>query len=164
MYERFTDRARLVMELAAEIAARRGRAKIETDDVLLGMIREGQGVAGQVLKNFDVDHTRFDIAIAPRPTDRELKHTVTFRHQITSAVGQLVENAHREAHWLNHNYVGTEHLLLGLCCTQNCAAVAVLVNLDVSPGEICTETVNLLGAGLEGWKRHHPDMGFPGRD
>ena len=160
MYERFTDRARLVMELSAEVSTQRGHTQIESGDVLFGMIREGKGVAGHILKNLGVDHSRFDADIAPRQSDRESELPVEFHHDTSSAVRQLVDNARQEANWLNHNYVGTEHLLLGLCRVPNSTAFDTLLQLGIQPGDICKETMNLLGAGTEEWKHNHPDIDF----
>jgi len=160
MYERFTSRACLVIELAAEIATQRGHNQIESVDVLLGMIREGQGVAGCVLKDHGLDHSQFDADIVPRQSDQERERPVDFHHKIDSEVSELVENARQESSWLNHNYVGTEHLLLGLCRVANSAAVKALMALDVQPGEVCKDAINLLGTGSEEWKRHHPEIDF----
>lgn len=158
MYERFTDRARLVMELSAEVATQRGHTRIESDDVLFGIIREGHGVAGHILKNLGVDRSRLGDDVAPRQSNRKSEPAATLDHDISSSVRQLVENAHEEAKWLNHNYVGTEHLLLGLCSVPNSEAVERLEMLGIQPGEVCKETINLLGVGLEEWKRNHPDI------
>ena len=160
MYEDFTDRARLVMELSAEVSAARGHTQIESDDVLFAMIREGEGVAGHILKNLDVDHSRFDTDISPRQSDRERELLFDFHHDTSSAVRQLVDNARQETNWLNHKYVGTEHLLIGLCRVPNSAAFDALVQLGIQPGDVCKETINLLGAGSEEWKRNHPDIDF----
>ena len=148
MYEKFTDRARLVMALAAEIASQRGHAQIESDDVLFGMIREGHGVAGNVLRNIGVDHTRFDADIAPRQSDREREPPVEYDHDLSSIASQLLDNAFQEAKELNHNYVGTEHLLLGLCRTPNSAGSEALDKLDIQLDRIYKEVVSLLGVGL----------------
>jgi ATP-dependent Clp protease ATP-binding subunit ClpC len=160
MYERFTERARLVIELAAEIANQRGHDQIDSVDVLFGMIREGDGVAGHILKNLGIDQSRFDIDIAPQQSDRERERPEEFCHQANSAVRQLVEHARQEVIWLKHDYIGTEHLLLGLCNLANSEAAELLATLGVKPGEICKETVNLLGAGSEEWKRNHPNIDF----
>src|SRR5437763_6691573 len=112
MYERFTDRARKVMQLANQEAQRFNHEYIGTEHILLGLIKEGQGVAGHVLKNFaiDLDTVRQEVEKIVRPgpdlvTLGKLPQTPRAR----SAINYAIE----EARNLNHNYVGTEHLLLG---------------------------------------------------
>ena len=160
MYERFTDRARLVMQHSAEHATRRGYAQIKSNDVLFGMIREGRGVAGYVLRDIGIDQPRFAADIASKPSVQKHEGPIPLRHDISSDVRQIVEIAHQEAEWLHHHYVGTEHLLLGLCRVPKSEAVEALLKLGAQPGEIFKKTINMLGAGTEELKRRHPDIDF----
>src|SRR5437660_491751 len=115
MYERFTDRARKVMQLANQEAQRFNHEYIGTEHILLGLVKEGSGVAANVLKNLDIDlrKVRLEVEkiVQTGPGGGEI--TVSQRPH-TPRARKVIEYAVEEAHNLNHNYVGTEHLLLGL--------------------------------------------------
>src|SRR5258708_7347682 len=116
MYERFTDRARKVMQLANEEARHFGHEYIGTEHILLGLIKEGSGVAANVLKNLDVDlrKVREEVdKIVQTGSSPQDAATLGKRPQ-TPRAKKVIEYAIEEARLLNHNYVGTEHLLLGL--------------------------------------------------
>src|SRR6202046_4937016 len=126
MYERFTDRARKVMQLANQEAQRFNHEYVGTEHVLLGLIKEGSGVAATVLRNMDVD-----------------------LRKIRNEIEKVIEYAIEEARNLNHNYVGTEHLLLGLLREQEGVAAQVLMNLNLKLEEVREEVLNLLGHGMD---------------
>lgn len=148
MYERFTDRARKVMQLANQEAQRFNHEYIGTEHILLGLVKEGSGVAANVLKNLDVDLRKIRIEVEKivqagpdMVTMGKLPHTPRAK--------KVIEYAIEEARNLNHNYVGTEHLLLGLLREQEGVAAQVLQNLGLKLDEVREEVLNLLGHGME---------------
>jgi len=149
MYERFTDRARKVMQLANQEAQRFNHEHIGTEHVLLGLVKEGSGVAANVLKNLDVDLRKIRQEVekivqtgSDVPTPGKLSQTPRAK--------KVIEYAMEEARNLNHNYVGTEHILLGLLREQEGVAAQVLINLGLKLEEVREEVLNLLGHGIEG--------------
>ncbi len=148
MYERFTDRARKVMQLANQEAQRFNHEYIGTEHVLLGLIKEGSGVAANVLKNLQVDLRKIRLEV--EKIVQSGPETVTMgKLPQTPRVKKVIEYAMEEARSLNHNYVGTEHILLGLLREQEGVAAQVLVNLGLKLDEVREEVLNLLGHGLE---------------
>ena len=148
MYERFTDRARKVMQLANQEAQRFSHEYIGTEHILLGLVKEGSGVAANVLKNLDVDLRKIRIEVEnivqPGP------ELVTMgKLPQTPRAKKVIEYAMEEARNLNHNYVGTEHLLLGLLREQEGVAAQVLMNLGLKLEDVREEVLNLLGHGIE---------------
>ena len=113
MYERFTDRARKVMQLANQEAQRFNHEYIGTEHVLLGLIKEGSGVAANVLKNLDVDLRKIRLEVEKLVQSGPDMVTMGKLPQ-TPRAKKVIEYAMEEARNLNHNYVGTEHILLGL--------------------------------------------------
>jgi ATP-dependent Clp protease ATP-binding subunit ClpC len=148
MYERFTDRARKVMQLANQEAQRFNHEYVGTEHVLLGLIKEGSGVAANVLRNLDVDlrkiRNEVEKIVQPGP------EMVTMgKLPQTPRAKKVIEYAIEEARNLNHNYVGTEHLLLGLLREQEGVAAQVLMNLNLKLEEVREEVLNLLGHGMD---------------
>src|SRR6187401_2691723 len=111
MYERFTDRARKVMQLANEEAQRLNHEYIGTEHILLGLIKEGSGVAANVLKNLDMDLTkvRFEVERMVQPSPNV---GMPGKLPQTPRAKKVIEYAIEEARDFNHNYIGTEHILL----------------------------------------------------
>jgi ATP-dependent Clp protease ATP-binding subunit ClpA len=144
MYERFTDRARKVMNLANQEAQRLGHEYIGTEHILLGLIEEGAGVAANVLKNLDIDLRKFRpeiegmVQVGP-DTDTKGKRPLTPRCL------KAIEYATEEARNFSHNYVGTEHLLLGLIREQEGVAAQVLLKSGLKLEDVREEMLNLLG-------------------
>ena len=149
MYERFTDRARKVMQLANQEAQRFNHEYIGTEHVLLGLVKEGSGVAANVLKNLDVDLRKIRIEVEKIVQSGPDMVTMGKLPQ-TPRAKKVIEYAMEEARNLNHNYVGTEHLLLGLLREQEGVAAQVLMNLGLKLEDVRDEVLNLLGHGLEG--------------
>src|ERR1051325_3448157 len=115
MYERFTDRARKVMQLANQEAQRFNHEYIGTEHILLGLVKEGSGVAANVLKNLDIDLRKIRLEverIVQRGPGRE-DHALMGNLPLTPRTKKGVEYAIDESRQLKHGYVGTEHLLLG---------------------------------------------------
>ncbi|MHC4404500.1 MAG: NAD(P)H-hydrate dehydratase [Planctomycetota bacterium] len=144
MYEKFTDRARKVMQSANQEAERRNHEYIGTEHVLLGIIQQEDGVAANVLKNLGVDlHgilREVKELAAPGPGDVEVADL-----PMTPRTKQVIEYAIEESRLLRHNYVGTEHLLLGILREPECVANQVLANLGLTLDDVREEVVALLG-------------------
>ncbi|MFO0840487.1 MAG: ATP-dependent Clp protease ATP-binding subunit [Phycisphaerae bacterium] len=148
MFERFTDRARKVMALANQEAQRFNHDYIGTEHILLGLVKEGSGVGANVLKNLGVDLRKVRLEV--EKLVRSGPEMVTMgRLPQTPRAKRVIEYAIEEARQLNHNYVGTEHLLLGLLREQDGVAAQVLMNLGLKLEDVREEVLNLLGAGVE---------------
>lgn len=148
MYERFTDRARKVMQLANQEAQRFNHEYIGTEHILLGLVKEGSGVAANVLKNLDVDLRKIRIEVEKIVQTGPDMVTMGKLPQ-TPRAKKVIEYGMDEARNLNHNYVGTEHLLLGLLREQEGVAAQVLMNLGLKLEDVRDEVLNLLGHGME---------------
>jgi ATP-dependent Clp protease ATP-binding subunit ClpC len=148
MFERFTDRARKVMSLANQEAQRLNHEYIGTEHILLGLVKEGSGVGANVLRNLDVDLRRVRMEVEKLVKPGPEMVTMGKLPQ-TPRAKKVIEYAIEEARNLNHNYVGTEHLLLGLLREHDGVAAQVLINLGLKLEEVREEVLNLLGAGTE---------------
>jgi uncharacterized protein (TIGR03067 family) len=144
MYERFTDQARKVMQLASLAAQRFNHGHIDTEHILLGLVKEGTGVAAHVLKNLDVN---------PRTICLEVEKTVragpdlatTDKLPQTSRAKKVIEYAIEEARSFDHNDVDGVHLLVGLLREPDGVAGRVLRNLGVRLEDVREEMLALLG-------------------
>src|SRR5271170_4256766 len=148
MYERFTDRARKVMALANQEAQRFNHEYIGTEHILLGLVKEGSGVGATVLKNLDIDLRKVRLEVEKLVKSGHDMVTMGKLPQ-TPRAKKVIEYAIEEARNLGHNYVGTEHLLLGLLREKDGVAAQVLMNLGLKLEEVREEVLNLLGAGVE---------------
>ena len=148
MFERFTDRARKVMALANQEAQRFNHEYIGTEHILLGLVKEGSGVGANVLKNLDVDLRKVRLEVEKLVHSGPEMVTMGKLPQ-TPRAKKVIEYAIEEARNLNHNYVGTEHLLLGLLREHDGVAAQVLMNLGLKLEEVREEVLNLLGAGMD---------------
>ncbi|MBC8378758.1 MAG: ATP-dependent Clp protease ATP-binding subunit [Planctomycetes bacterium] len=148
MFERFTDRARKVMALANQEAQRFNHEYIGTEHILLGLVKEGSGVGANVLKNLDVDIKKLRLEIEKLVKSGPDMVTMGKLPQ-TPRAKKVIEYAIEEARSLNHNYVGTEHILLGLLRETEGIAAQVLMNLGLKLEDVRQEVLNLLGAGVE---------------
>jgi ATP-dependent Clp protease ATP-binding subunit ClpC len=148
MFERFTDRARKVMALANQEAQRFNHEYIGTEHILLGLVKEGSGVGANVLKNLGVDLRKVRLEVEKLVKSGPEMVTMGKLPQ-TPRAKRVIEYAIEEARNLNHNYVGTEHLLLGLLREQDGVAAQVLMNLGLKLDDVREEVLNLLGAGVE---------------
>lgn len=141
----FTDRVRKVLAMAREEAIRLQHDYVGTEHILLGLIREGEGVASAVLNNLNVDldqiHERVEESVSKG------KATIALGElPYTSRAKKVLEFAMAEARDLNHSYVGTEHLLLGLLREEKGIAAQVLNSLGVTLDEARTEALKVLGS------------------
>jgi ATP-dependent Clp protease ATP-binding subunit ClpC len=159
MFERFTDRARKVMALANQEAQRFNHDCIGTEHILLGLVKEGSGVGAQVLKNLDVDIKKLRLEIEKLVKSGPDMVTMGKLPQ-TPRAKKVIEFAIEEARSLNHNYVGTEHILLGLLREADGIAAQVLMNLGLKLEDVRQEVLNLLGAGAEDNAGTYPAMGM----
>ena len=146
MYERFTDRARKVMKLANSEAQRFNHEYIGTEHVLLGLIQEGSGVAANVLKNLGVDLQKVRLEVEKLVQSGPDMVTMGKLPQ-TPRAKKVIEYSMEESLDLGHNYVGTEHLLLGLLREEQGVAAQVLLSLGLQFNQIRQETITLLAAG-----------------
>jgi ATP-dependent Clp protease ATP-binding subunit ClpA len=155
MSERFTDRARRVLRLANDESRRLNHHYIGTEHILLGIVSEGSSFAANVLMNLGIDLGRVRTAVerivlvgpdatgsTPLPQSPRAK--------------KVIEFAIEEARNLNHDYVGTEHLLLGLLREQEGVAAQVLMDLGVRLAEVREEVLCLLGPRTLPAKKHKP--------
>ncbi|MQA88807.1 MAG: AAA domain-containing protein [Gemmatimonas sp.] len=141
----FTDRVRKVLAMAREEAIRLQHDYVGTEHILLGLIREGEGVAAAVLTNLSVDLEQVQERI--EESVRRGKATIALGElPYTSRAKKVLEFAMAEARELNHSYVGTEHLLLGLLREEKGIAAEVLNQLGVTLEEARRQTLKLLGS------------------
>ena len=149
MFNRFTERARKVIILAKEEARRFNHDYIGTEHILLGLIREGEGVASTVLQKLglSLENIRLEIEklVQPGPTT-QIIGDIPF----TPRAKKALELAAEEARSLGHNYIGTEHLLLGLIREGEGIASQVLLNLGLELNTVRSEVMELLGSALPG--------------
>jgi len=145
MFERFTDRARKVMQLARQEALRFNHDHVATEHILLGIVKEGSGVAANVLRNLDIDLRKIRIEVE-KLVQSGPDTVITGKLPYTPLAKKVIEYSAEEARKLGHNYVGTEHLLLGLIRESEGVAFRVLVNLGVKLEDVREEVLNILGA------------------
>src|ERR1700749_168958 len=146
MSSRFTERAQRVILIAQEEAKRLNHDYVGTEHILLGLIALGEGVAAQVLANLGVDlrRVRAEIEkIVGTGDNVMLLGEIPF----TPRAKKVLELAVEEAQNMGHNYVGTEHLLLGLIREEEGVAARVLENLGVRLDVVREEVISLLGEG-----------------
>jgi len=155
MFNRFTERARKVVILAKEEARRFNHDYIGTEHILLGLIREGEGVAATVLQKLglSLENIRLEIEklVQPGPAT-QIIGDIPF----TPRAKKALELAAEEARSLGHNYIGTEHLLLGLIREGEGIASQVLLNLGLDLNSVRNEVMELLGSALPGFSQGSP--------
>jgi len=157
MFDKFTNRAKQVIKLAKKEAQRLNHNYLGTEHILLGLLKLGQGIAVNVLRNLNVD---YDTVLS------EVERLVGFGPEIqvygdpalTGKVKKVFEYANEEAASLNHNYVGTEHLLLALLRQTDGVATQILENLSINLKEVRKEVLK----ELETFNLQLPPMGMAG--
>ena len=147
MFERFTDRARRVVVLAQEEARMLNHGYIGTEHILLGLIHEGEGVAAQALASLGIslDGVREQVQEIIGPGKESPSGHIPF----TPRAKKVLELSLREALQLGHNYIGTEHILLGLIREGEGVAAQVLVKLGADPSRVRQQVIQLL-SGYQG--------------
>ncbi|TVP53695.1 MAG: NDP-hexose 4-ketoreductase, partial [Gemmatimonadales bacterium] len=166
MQYNFTDRVRKVLAMARDEAIRLQHDYVGTEHILLGLIREGEGVAAAVLTNLNADldqiHERIEEAV------KKGKATIALGElPYTTRAKKVLEFAMSEARDLNHSYVGTEHLLLGLLREEKGIAAQVLNSVGITLEDGRAETLKVLGsdvgpsepAGIGGGPPNNPSGG-----
>jgi hypothetical protein len=144
-FDKFSDRARKVLTLAQDEAQRFNHNYIATEHLLLGLIREGDGTAARVLENMNVELPKvrtaveFIIGRGDRPVVGEVG--------LTPRAKRVIELAIDEARGLDHHYVGTEHLLLGLVREGDGIAAGVLESLGVNLDKVRHEVIRVIASG-----------------
>ncbi len=148
MFERFTERARKVMALANREAQRLGCEYIGTEHMLLGLLIEGEGVGANVLKSLGVDlkAAREKVEALSKAKGEKTERN---RLPVTPRAKKATEYAIQEARRIGHNYIGTEHLLLGLLRSDEGLAAAVLRELGVNLDAARQAVLKLVNAGRE---------------
>jgi ATP-dependent Clp protease ATP-binding subunit ClpC len=144
MHDRFTERVRKVMYLAREEAGRLQHDYIGTEHLLLGIVREGEGIAATVLNNLGLDLDQIRQAVESMVSGSGGTLTIG-EIPFTPRAKRVLELAVEEARLLGHNYVGTEHLLLGLIREGEGVAARVLMDLGADKKRVRDETLKLLG-------------------
>ena len=144
----FTDRVRKVLQMAREEAARLHHEYVGTEHILLGLIREGEGVAAAVLTNLNVDLEEVQQKIEETVKKGKASSAPGPDLPYTSRAKKVLELAMTEARELNHSYVGTEHLLLGLLREEKGIAAQVLTDAGVTLEQSRAETLRLLGSEM----------------
>jgi excisionase family DNA binding protein len=141
-FDRFTERARKVLTLANEEARRFQHNYVGTEHLLLGLVREGQGVAGQVLKNLgiELEQVRQSVETIIGRGDRIVLGEIG----LTPRAKKVIELAVDEARQLGHRYIGTEHMLLGMIREGEGIAAGVLISLGAKLEQVRTETMHVL--------------------
>ena len=144
----FTERVRKVLAMAREEAARLHHEYVGTEHILLGLIREGEGVAAAVLQNLSVDLDEIQQKIEDTVKKGKAAQATGPDLPYTSRAKKVLELAMGEARELNHSYVGTEHLLLGLLREEKGIAAQVLTDAGVNLDAARAETLRLLGTEM----------------
>nr|YP_009396072.1 Clp protease ATP binding subunit [Dasya naccarioides]ARW65258.1 Clp protease ATP binding subunit [Dasya naccarioides] len=147
MFERFTEKAIKVIMLAQEEARRLGHNFVGTEQILLGLIGEGTGIAAQVLKSMNVNLK--DARIEVEKIIGRGSGFVAVEIPFTPRAKRVLELSLEEARQLGHNYIGTEHLLMGLVREGEGVAARVLENLAVNVTSIRAEVIQMLGDNTE---------------
>jgi ATP-dependent Clp protease ATP-binding subunit ClpC len=143
MFERFTERSRQVVVLAQEEARQLKHDYIGTEHLLLGLLREEEGLGARVLEGFNmsVEEVRAQVARIVGQGDGGTTGQVPF----TPRAKKVLELALREAQSMNHNYIGTEHILLGLVHEDQGVAMQILRDFDATSERIRDAVIALLG-------------------
>ncbi len=146
MFERFTEHARHVIELAGREAQRFGNEYVGTEHLLWGLAKEVQGVAATVLEHFHVDlkplRREMDEMLRARPHVDDVEKLPQSVH-----VKEAIQYAVEEARSMHHNYVGTEHILLGLMRNSQAVAAQVLADFNLDLDVVREEVRQVVAAG-----------------
>jgi PII-like signaling protein len=145
------DRAAEILEVARKSASASRRVYVDSVDVLLAMLRESKGIAGRVLAGMRIDVDT---------VEQCLQDAVSRDEPSAAYITALNARSAAESKWLEHDHVGTEHLLMALCEIRPSAATDILMRLGAQPRDICKEVLKIMG-NQDDWQRwlaDHPDM------
>src|SRR5512138_3184095 len=154
----FTERVRKVLAMAREEAARLHHEYVGTEHILLGLIREGEGVAAAVLQNLSVDLDEIQSKIEETVKKGKAAQTTGPDLPYTSRAKKVLELAMSEARELSHSYVGTEHLLLGLLAESKGIAAQVLVEAGAKLEVTRNEVLRILGSAHSEYQATEPTV------
>ena len=141
MTYKFTNRAQKAVELANDIAIELGHSYIGTEHLLYGLVKEGDGIAAKVLANQEVTEDKIIEKIEELiGTEEQKGETLGF----TPRTKRVIENAFLEARKLGYNYIGTEHLLIGIMREGDSIAVRILLDLNVSIPKLYNEIIKVI--------------------
>ena len=166
MFKRFTERARKVVILAREEAERYRHEYLGTEHILLGLLKDGGGIAIAVLQKLGIDPKQLRVELErnlPKSVDTPVEGDIPF----TPKAKKVLEYAVEEARLMGHNYIGTEHLLLGIVREKDGLAAKVLSSLGINLQETREQTINLLREPVIGRTREKsktPSLDEFGRD
>lgn len=145
MFQRYTDRARKVLALANQEAQRFNHEYVGEEHILLGLIKEGSGVASHVIQEMGL--TLPSLRLSVEKIVKSGPEMVTMgRLPYSPGARRALESAQRESSKLNHNYIGTEHLLLGLLAYQN-VVQAIFKDNSVCDEDVRNKVIEILGVG-----------------
>ncbi|MCE9595437.1 MAG: ATP-dependent Clp protease ATP-binding subunit [Planctomycetes bacterium] len=161
MFDRFTDRAKKVMNLARQEAQRFNHEYLGTEHILLGLVQEGSGVAANVLKNMNIDLSKIRAEVEKIVKTGPSMVTMG-QLPFTPRAKKVLELSMEEASNLGHNYIGTEHLLLGLIKENEGIAAQVLMNLGVKLEDVREEVLEFLGADTQEEEEEESSIGDAG--
>lgn len=159
MNDRLTERARKVLYLAREEAFKLGHPYIGTEHILLGLLREGQGIAYKVLENLGIKYS--DVSRAVELLMGRYQHVGVKEINYTPRGKKVLEISFEEAHLMEHNYVGTEHLLLGLIKEGEGVAAQILRSAGADMGRVQQSVLQLLGGNKGAADQGRPGAGTP---
>ncbi len=165
MFEKFTDRARQVVVLAQEEARSLKHNYIGTEHILLGLLREEEGLAARVLESLDITVVRVRAQVVRIVGSGE--EVTSGQIPFTPRAKKVLELALREALSLGHNYIGTEHILLGLVRENEGVAARILLDFDADSEKIRNEVIRMLsgpGTRRAEWRGSGPGRAVRGRD
>ncbi|MCE5300824.1 MAG: NDP-hexose 4-ketoreductase, partial [Spirochaetia bacterium] len=145
MYDKFTDRARKVIALAREEAVRIGNDYLGTEHILLGIIKDGGGIAAAVLESLNIDLEKLRVETEDRIIDSAGATMLAGEIPFMPQTKKVFELAAEESQVLGHNYIGTEHLLLGLLKEGEGIAARVLIETGINYRKAKEMTINILG-------------------
>lgn len=145
MFDKFTDRARKVIFLARQEAERLRHDYIGTEHILMGLLKEGTGMAANILENLDVDPNRVYMELESMIVPGNASATMG-QLPFTPRTKKMLEYALEEMRNLGHNYIGTEHILLGMIREEESEAAQVMINLGIDLNKVRQEVLKILGA------------------
>jgi len=159
VFERFTERARQVVVVAQDEARALGHNYIGTEHILLGLLREEEGLAARVLESLDVtaEEVRAQVKRLVGHGDEQI---VTGQIPFTPRAKKVLELALREALSLKHSYIGPEHILLGVVRENDGVAARILLDFGADAETIRAQTMAMLGGGPAGKIRPDPGSGW----
>ena len=141
-YQRLTDRARKVLKISEDVARRCGARSIRLEHVLIALAEESEGVAGNILRWLGASAERIAQLI---PTQKSPFLAESEPVNESEEIAPMVSEAYRVARSMDHNYIGTEHLVIAVVMSENLPVQAVLIQLNLSPRTVRDEVYSLLG-------------------